>query len=96
MPVAAVAHRSNYLEDVTWGMRSNVEVVTNFRCPFCKKRLVIKEKGVVMFGCPRCDCYVIVTKDKIKPYIYDNMFNWKKMMKELYDAYLEAREYICT
>ncbi len=94
--MAAVAHRFNYLEDVTWGMRSNVEVVTNFRCPFCKKRLVIEEmQNVLMFGCPKCQCYVIVTENRLKEYVYLGRFSWRRFMKDLFVAYIEARRYIC-
>jgi hypothetical protein len=75
-----------------------LQIGTTFRC-LCRSRLVLKElketKGVALFGCERCQCYVVVTKNRIKEYIYLSNFNWKRMMADLYKAYLEAHRYIC-
>jgi hypothetical protein len=70
--------------------------VTSFRC-ICKKRLVLKEVrklNVMMFGCDKCQCYVVVTPDRLKEYV-SNKFNWRRFMKDLYASYLEARRFIC-
>ncbi len=75
-------------------MKLNIN--TTFRCPFCRKRLVIEEtKGVMMFGCPRCQCYVVVTRNRLKEYVYLGKFNWRRFIKDLYATYVEARRYVC-
>ncbi len=69
---------------------------TTFRCPLCRKRLVIEEmRNVMMFGCPKCRCYVIATENRLKEYIYLDKFDWRRFIKDLYAAYVEARRYIC-
>ncbi len=73
-----------------------MKMSTTFRCPFCRKRLVIKEKDVLMFGCPKCQCYVIATENRLKEYIYLDKFDWRRFIKDLYAAYIEARRYICV
>jgi hypothetical protein len=86
---------STIYAEVACVMKPNVRVVTEFRC-LCGRKLVLKEvSNVLMFGCPRCSCYVIVTESKTRPYYYSGMFNWRKLMKDLYDSYIEARRYIC-
>ncbi len=75
-------------------------VTTTFRC-LCGKRVVIREKlvrkaNVVMFGCKKCQCYVILTEDRLREYFSSDEFDWRKLMKDLYDTYLEAYEYVCS
>jgi phage FluMu protein Com len=71
-------------------------IETTFRCMRCKKNLVITEKqGVTFFGCPRCDCYVIVLQWQIREFRHKGHFNWRGFMKYLYRSYLDAREFIC-
>jgi hypothetical protein len=77
-------------------MKSKTRIITTLKC-ICGRRLVIEEMpDVTLFGCRACQCYVVATNSKIKPYSYGNVFNWKKLMEDLYAAYLEAREYICS
>jgi DNA-directed RNA polymerase subunit RPC12/RpoP len=72
-------------------------VKTTFKCLHCSRKLVIEETmGVMMFGCPRCQCYVIVTENRVKEYVYGSMFSWKRLMKDLYNAYKTARQHICS
>jgi hypothetical protein len=80
-------------------MDSKTRIATTFRCPSCRRRLVFEDVGgvnAVFFGCPRCECYVIVTNSRVKLYSYGNMFSWKRFMSDLYAAYIEARKYICS
>jgi hypothetical protein len=75
-------------------------VDTTFKCT-CGEKLILRERFVsrkrfvVMFGCRRCRCYVIFTEDRLRKYFSDE-FDWRKLTKDLYDAYLEAREYVCS
>ena len=71
-------------------------VVTTFRCSYCGDRLILMEKhGVLFFGCPRCDCYLIIPQWRLKEFKYGNFFNWKGLMKYAYNTYLDARESVC-
>jgi len=76
--------------------RQEVKIVTAFRC-ICRKRLVLKEVriNIMMFGCSRCQCYIIVAPNRLKEYIYLHRLNWRRFMKDLYASYLEARRFIC-
>jgi len=74
-----------------------VKIVTTFRC-ICRKRLVLKEVrrlNVMMFGCDRCQCYVVVTPSRLREYVYLHSFSWKRFVKDLYASYLEARRFVC-
>jgi len=75
--------------------RQEVKIATTFRC-ICRKRLVLKErKNIMLFGCNKCQCFVIITPNRLKEYVYLRRFNWQRFMKDLYASYLEARKYIC-
>ena len=52
--------------------------------------------GAVMFGCPRCQCYVIVTENKVREYFYGSVFSWRRLMKDLYNTYTSAKRHVCT
>jgi hypothetical protein len=74
-----------------------VKIVTTFRC-ICRKRLVLKEVqrlNIMLFGCNKCQCFLIITPNRLKEYVYLRRFSWQRFMKDLYASYLEARKYIC-
>jgi hypothetical protein len=71
-------------------------VKTTFRCSRCRKRLVIVERGnVTLFGCPRCDCYVVLLPWQLREFRRGNFFNWRGLMKYAYNVYLDARDSVC-
>jgi hypothetical protein len=76
-------------------------VATTFEC-LCGERLILREKRVsgkrfvVMFGCRKCRCYVVLTEDRVREYFSSDELAWSKLMKDLYDKYLEAKSYICS
>jgi len=72
-------------------------VKTTFKCG-CKTRLVIVEdrrNNVLMFGCPRCDCYLVIPEWRMREYIRRNFIDWKGLMKHAYKSYLDAHDAIC-
>jgi len=74
-------------------------VVTTYRCK-CGDRLVLRNlvrKGVnvLLFGCDRCQCHVVITDSHLRTHLYGNFFNWKKFLKNAYRTYVEARSGIC-
>ncbi len=73
-------------------------IKTTFQCHRCDNHLVLiedKRNDVMFFGCPRCDCYVIVPSWRLKEFKHGNYFNWRKLMKYAYHTYLEARDMVC-
>ncbi|MFZ8808417.1 MAG: hypothetical protein ACO2PN_09970 [Pyrobaculum sp.] len=72
-----------------------MKLKTTFRCTCGKRLVLLEEVGTAMFGCERCQCYVIVTNSRIKQYRYSGMFNWRRFMKDLYNSYIEAHRYVC-
>jgi len=75
--------------------QETAKIATTFRCTTCRKRLVLEEVrglNIMMFGCDRCQCYVIVTPNRFREYIYHGFISWKRFMKDLYASYLEARK----
>jgi len=68
---------------------------TTFRCK-CGSRLIIMEKhGALYFGCPRCDCYVVIPQWRLKEFEHGNLFNWKALMEYAYDTYIDVRAAVC-
>jgi len=72
-------------------------VKTEFKCK-CKTRLVIVEDrrhNVLMFGCPRCGCYLVIPEWRIREYVNRNFIDWRGLMKYAYKGYLDARDAVC-
>lgn len=49
----------------------------------------VKKRFIIMFRCPKCRYYIILTGNRVKEYFSDG-FDWKKLMKDSYNAYLRA------
>ncbi len=73
-------------------------IKTTFMCRHCKSRLVITEdrhNKVLIFGCPKCDCYLIIPEWRLKEFKHKGFFDWKGFMRYAYNTYLEARDLVC-
>jgi hypothetical protein len=93
--------RFNYPAKTICFMKTKVhqasKIATTFRC-ICKRKLILEEVrglNIMMFGCDKCQCYVVVTPSKLREYVYSNRFSWQRFMRDLYTSYLEARRFIC-
>jgi ssDNA-binding Zn-finger/Zn-ribbon topoisomerase 1 len=78
--------------------KAKTKVKTTFRCNRCSNNLVIvedKHNNVTFFGCPKCDCYIIVLPWQVKEFRRRRYFNWKGFMKYIYRSYVDARESVC-
>jgi len=73
-------------------------IKTTFRCKHCKTRLVIVEdrrNNVLMFGCQKCDCYLIIPEWRMNEFKRKKFFDWQGFMKYAYNTYLDARDSVC-
>ena len=73
-------------------------IKTTFRCNHCSSRLVIiedKRNNVAFFGCPKCDCYIVIPPWRLKEFKHRSFFNWKAFMEHMYRSYIDARDSVC-
>ncbi len=73
-------------------------IKTAFRCNHCRSRLIIAENkrdNVTLFGCPKCDCYVVLLPWQLQEFRRSDFFDWSSLMKYVYNVYLEARDSVC-
>jgi hypothetical protein len=70
-------------------------VKTEFKCR-CKRRLVFMEQNnIILFGCPRCDCYLVILPWQVRDFKRNGFFDWRGFMKYVYSTYLDARDSVC-
>jgi hypothetical protein len=79
-------------------MEKTENVETSFKCSRCHNSLVIledKRDNVTLFGCLKCDCYVVLLPWHLKEFKRGKFFNWKGLMRYIYRTYLDARDLVC-
>lgn len=78
--------------------KMNNAVKMAFRCSRCRGHLAIvedKRDNVALFGCPRCDCYLVLLPWHLREFRRRSFFDWKGLMEYIYKTYLDARDSVC-
>jgi len=68
---------------------------TEYRCRCGNPLAIVEDKQTTLFGCDRCDCYIILLPWQLREFRRKNYFDWKGLMKYAYNTYLEARRFVC-
>ncbi|MFN3805327.1 MAG: hypothetical protein ACK4SY_09740 [Pyrobaculum sp.] len=74
-------------------MRESVELVTTYRCPFCRSRALelLEDDNNVWFDCVICLRYVKMCKrELVWRFVKNGEFMWSAMLRFLYDRYVHG------